>query len=494
MQHASKQPQPTSERSINTPDWVRDAVFYQIFPDRFAKSERVPKIGRLEAWGSPPTVHGYKGGDLLGVVDNLDYLQDLGVTALYFNPIFRSASNHRYHTHDYYQVDPMLGGNKALTELLEACHSRSMKVVLDGVFNHASRGFFQFSDILENGVNSPYRDWFHIRRFPLNPYGGGDIGYDAWWGLAALPKLNTANPEVREFLFGVAEHWLEVGIDGWRLDVPNEIADDAFWREFRRRCRAINPDCYIVGEIWDDASHWLQGDQFDAVMNYPFTRAILGFTAADSLNVEEIKRCGYQYIPELDADDFAQTVDDILTYHPKAITDVQLNLLGSHDTPRVLTIVGNDKNAVRMSLLFQMTFPGAPCLYYGDELGLAGRHDPDCRQSMPWDDEYEWNRGLLAYTKKLIQLRHEEPALRRGSYHTLYAADGVYIYARVLDGRCLIGSINVNHDPVTLELVVDAGVPLGDYQDVFSDHTLTLTQNTLTVNLAARAATLWQPT
>ncbi|MEM7737825.1 MAG: alpha-amylase family glycosyl hydrolase, partial [Deinococcota bacterium] len=225
MQHASKQPQLASDRNIDTPDWVRDAVFYQIFPDRFAKSERVPKIGRLEAWGSPPTVHGYKGGDLLGVVDNLDYLQDLGVTALYFNPIFRSASNHRYHTHDYYQVDPMLGGNKALDQLLDACYKRDMKVVLDGVFNHASRGFFQFSDILENGNASPYRDWFHIRRFPLNPYGGGEIGYDAWWGLAALPKLNTANPEVREFLFEVAEYWLEVGIDGWRLDVPNEIND-----------------------------------------------------------------------------------------------------------------------------------------------------------------------------------------------------------------------------------------------------------------------------
>ncbi|MEM7737901.1 MAG: alpha-amylase family glycosyl hydrolase, partial [Deinococcota bacterium] len=272
-----------------------------------------------------------------------------------------------------------------------------------------------------------------------------------------------------------------------------EINDDAFWREFRRRCRAVNPDCYIVGEIWDGASHWLQGDQFDAVMNYPFTRAILGFAAAESLNIEEIKRCGYQYIPELDADEFAQTVESILTYHPKAITDVQLNLLGSHDTPRVLTIVGNDKNAVRMALLFQLTFPGAPCLYYGDELGLAGRHDPDCRQSMPWDDKYIWNQSLLEYTKRLVQLRHEEPALRRGSYHTLYAADGVYIYARVFDERCLLGTINVNHDPVTLELVVDAGVPLGDYQDVFSGSTLTLTQNTLTVNLEARAATLWQP-
>ncbi len=216
-----------------TPEWVRDAVFYQIFPDRFAKSERVRKASNLETWESPPTVHGYKGGDLLGVVEHLDYLQDLGITALYFNPVFQSASNHRYHTHDYYQVDPMLGGNAALRELVDACYERGLKIVLDGVFNHSSRGFFQFNDILENGPHSAYLDWFNIRELPLKAYSGEDgdrLGYDAWWGLPALPKFNTDTSAVRDFLWNVGTYWLEFGIDGWRLDVPNEIGDDAFGR------------------------------------------------------------------------------------------------------------------------------------------------------------------------------------------------------------------------------------------------------------------------
>lgn len=341
---------------MDTPAWVKDAVFYQIFPDRFAKSARVPKAGNLEPWNTPPTSHGYKGGDLLGVVERLDYLQDLGVTALYFNPIFQSGSNHRYHTHDYYKVDPMLGGNGALRELLDAAHARGMKVVLDGVFNHASRGFFQFHDILENGPQSAYLDWFHVRSFPLYAYHDhGTLGYSAWWNLPALPKFNTATEAVREFLWNVGTYWLGFGIDGWRLDVPNEIDDDAFWREFRRRCRAVNPECYIVGEIWDDAGRWLQGDQFDAVMNYPFTRAAFGFSAARTLEESEIRRCGLQHIAPLDAPAFAREVETLLTRHRPEVTGVQLNLLSSHDTPRALTIVGGDETALRLSLFLLLT-------------------------------------------------------------------------------------------------------------------------------------------
>ncbi len=257
---------------METPAWVTDAIFYQIFPDRFARSERVPKQGlNLEAWEAPPTIHGIKGGDLLGVVEHLDYLQDLGVNALYFTPVFASASNHRYHTYDYYTVDPLLGGNAALRELLDEAHRRGMRVVLDGVFNHASRGFWQFHHTLENGAASPYVDWFHFdpdhltgkRHWGAYPSPHEQrliqeegslraIGYEGWWNLPALPKFNTNTPAVREFLLGVAEHWTSFGIDGWRLDVPGEINDNSFWQEFRRRVRAINPEAYIVGEIWYD--------------------------------------------------------------------------------------------------------------------------------------------------------------------------------------------------------------------------------------------------
>ena len=204
------------------------------------------------------------------MAEHLDYLADLGINAIYFNPIFRSGSNHRYHTHDYYQVDPMLGGNAAFRTLLDAAHARGIRVILDGVFNHASRGFFQFHDILENGPDSAYLDWFTMKGWPLRPYGSKHPNYQCWWGLSALPKFNTATPAVREFLWGVAEYWIKFGIDGWRLDVPTEIDDDEFWREFRRRVKAANPEAYIVGEIWHDAQRWLGGDQSDAVMNYPF--------------------------------------------------------------------------------------------------------------------------------------------------------------------------------------------------------------------------------
>ncbi len=227
---------------IVTPDWVKDAVFYQIFPDRFARSEQVPKPSNLEPWDSPPTVFGFKGGDLLGVAERLDYLQELGITAIYFNPIFQSAANHRYHTHDYYQVDPILGGNDAFREMLDAAHARGIRVVLDGVFNHTGRGFYPFHHTLENGAASPYLDWFYFdeerlqagerldaypspekeRRLHRSRRSLQELGYQAWRGLPALPKFNTDTPAVRSFIFDVARYWVEFGIDGWRLDVPVE--------------------------------------------------------------------------------------------------------------------------------------------------------------------------------------------------------------------------------------------------------------------------------
>ena len=211
--------------AIHTPDWVKHAVFYQIFPDRFARSPgSTPPCGiQFMPWGSPPEQQGFQGGDLLGIVDKFEYLQALGVTALYLTPIFASASNHRYHTYDYYQVDPLLGGNAALRKLLDEAHERDMRVVLDGVFNHASRGFWAFHHILENGANSPYLDWFLIRGWPLHAY-PGDVrhppNYDCWWGLPALPKFNIRNPGVREYLLEVARYWVAFGIDGWRLRRP----------------------------------------------------------------------------------------------------------------------------------------------------------------------------------------------------------------------------------------------------------------------------------
>jgi len=441
--------------SIRTPDWVADAIFYQIFPDRFAQSEKVAKPSHLEPWDTLPTRHGFKGGDLLGIVERLDYLVDLGVTAIYLNPIFQSTANHRYHTYDYYRVDPILGGNGALRSLLDCAHQRGIRIILDGVFNHASRGFFQFNHIVENGPASPYVDWFYVNEYPLRPYHAprGKHGYEAWWRLPALPKLNVNTPAVREFLWQVATHWIEFGIDGWRLDVPGEIDDDAFWQEFRRRVKAANPDAYIVGEIWDDARRWLQGDQFDAVTNYPFARACLGFFVGDELVRGQVAQSGYSQIDTLDAGGFRRAVDKVLGLYPRPVTEVQLNLLGSHDTPRFKTLARGDDSAYRLSTLFQMTYPGAPCIYYGDEIGMEGNHDPDCRRGFPWG-ESRWNTELREFVQRCIALRMAYPALRRGDLDWLVAQNGVVAYVRRLGAEVVLIALNSSRTPTTVDLPV----------------------------------------
>ncbi len=490
----------TPTASTETPDWVKDAVFYQIFPDRFARSDRLPKSLIFEPWDSPPTPLGFKGGDLYGVAEHLDYLQDLGITAIYFNPVFASAANHRYHTYDYFNVDPILGGNAALRELIDAAHTRGIRIVLDGVFNHASRGFWEFHHTLENGGASPYVDWFHFDperlsgRKPFAAYpdpeaaqalrgGQGSlaaIGYRAWWDLPALPKFNTDTPAVREFLWNVATHWIEFGIDGWRLDVPSEIDDDEFWREFRRRVKRANPDAYIVGEIWHEAQRWLQGDQFDAVMNYPVTAASLGFFGGERLNLEAIRRVGsFRDVRPLTVDEFAGRIDHILGLYDPAISLAQLNLLDSHDTPRFITSVGGHQSALRLALLFMFAYPGAPCIYYGDEIRLGGGHDPDCRRSFPWD-ESDWDRDLLAFVKRCIALRKAHPALRRGTYHRLYAQNGVYVFGRQLDGDALVIALNATSAIRSIDAPLDAlGLEEGSLSDVWSDARHTVADGTL---------------
>ena len=455
---------------MTTPKWVQDAVFYQIFPDRFAKSNKLPDLG-FEPWDSAPTYNGFKGGDLYGVIEKLDYLQDLGINAIYLNPIFASASNHRYHTYDYYQVDPLLGGNEAFKKLLNAAHKRNMRVVLDGVFNHASRGFWQFNHVLETGADSPYKDWFHFdeERLKGHKHWGTfpshheqkllqhedsltAIGYRAWWNLPALPKFNTNSPAVREFLFGVAEYWVKFGIDGWRLDVPGEIDDDEFWREFRRRVRTVNPDAYIVGEIWHEAQRWLQGDQFDAVMNYLFTAASLNFFAGAHLDHEVIQHQGgiKDRIHRMHGKAFADEVERILSLYPQDITFSQLNLLDSHDMPRFLSCAGGDKDSLKLAWLFIFTMPGAPCIYYGDEIGVDGAHDPDCRKSFPWDKS-KWDMNLFEYAKACISLRKGQKALRRGEYKRVHAEDDMMAFARTYKEEAVVVAFNASNTPKSFE-------------------------------------------
>jgi len=451
---------------INIPEWVPDAVFYQIYPDRFAYSTALPKPAGLQPWGSTPTHNGFQGGDLLGVVEHLDYLLELGINAIYLNPIFTSTANHRYHTHDYYNVDPILGGNETFRRFIEACHGRGIRVILDGVFNHASRGFFQFNHLLENGEESPYRDWFTPFSWPLNAYDEDKpANFASWWGLHALPKFNTENLEVREFLFDVATHWLKLGIDGWRLDVPSEIDDDEFWREFRSRCRAVNPECYIVGEIWDEAGRWLQGDQFDAQMNYLLTGAALGFFVGDDLNRAMLEETGLKTISTLSGDEFAHELDRInkRIYSPE-IVPAQLNLLGSHDTPRIYTVANRDESLVRLLYLCMFTMPGAPTIYYGDEIGMEGEHDPHNRGAFPWDKPEAWNHSLRGYLRSLIAIRGQSELLKRGDFNNIYSSNDLVVYSRSLNGQSALVALNRSTEPQQFSVARDfgGGVPLAN--------------------------------
>jgi cyclomaltodextrinase len=427
----------------DTPDWVRDAIFYQIFPDRFARSLSVPKPAHLDEWGDTPTPHGYQGGDLLGVVEHLDYLTDLGVNAIYFTPIFQSASNHRYHTHDYHKIDPMLGGNAALRRLIDESHRRNIRVVLDGVFNHASRGFFQFHDILENGEDSAYLDWFTVHGFPINAYDHSTSpGYNAWWNLHALPKFNIATPAAREFLLDVGRAWIDFGIDGWRLDVASEIEDDNFWREFRTRVRAGNPEAYILGEVWSEAAHWLRGDMWDAVMNYLFTRACIAYFIGEEVDHDEMRRTSFRKVDTPGAPAFRESLERLIGHYHPNVTAVMMNLISSHDMPRFLTLARGDRSALRLATLFQMTYPGAPSIYYGDEIGMAGGHDPANRAAFPWHSPDTWDRDLLHEFQRLTALRKAHPALRRGSFIPLLARDDVFAFLRPDADETLLVALN----------------------------------------------------
>ena len=440
--------QPQARPAFATPAWVRDAVFYQIFPERFDRGEPAQDPLGVQPWGSPPTNGNFMGGNLQGILDRLGYLTDLGVTALYLTPIFHSPSNHKYDTMDYFTVDPHLGDLKLLRRLVDTCHQRGLHVVLDGVFNHCSDQHPFFLDVKRHGQQSRYWNWFHIRNWPFPDHFGHHAEvlhwYDCWWGFHTLPKLNYHHPEVEEYFLNVATYWLrEAGTDGWRLDVPNEVIQ-SFWPKFRRAVKAVKPDAYIVGEIWDDATPWLQGDQFDAVMNYRFQKALIDYFAEEHMDTRA----------------FDHTLRHLLLAYPEPAAAAMLNLLGSHDTARPMTVVRRRDDtrhaleSLKLMVAMQFTCAGAPCIYYGDEIGLEGDKDPDCRRCYPWGwekqaDDRVQRAELLAYYKTLIAVRKANPALRRGAFHPLEADPQRQLYAferRCPDNHCIVALNRSGHD------------------------------------------------
>lgn len=425
---------------MTVPYWVQDAIFYQIFPDRFANGDVSNDPPNVQAWGSKPTYWGFQGGDLRGIIEKFNYLLDLGINAIYMNPIFLSPSTHRYNTDDYYAIDPLLGGMTDFRALLQVARSNNVRVILDGVFNHCSRGFFAFSNLLENQDHSPYRDWFHVRRFPVDAYAPGKAeNYLGWWGHKSMPKFNTSNPAVRRYILGIARYWIEQGIDGWRLDVPNEIDDDAFWAEFRQIVKQANPDAYLVGEIWTSDPRWVGPTHFDGLMNYPVRDAWLECMNGELLKISE----------------FANRVENLLKLYPRENVYAMYLPLGSHDTERLYTLLNNDINKVKQAYAFLFGYPGAPAIYYGDEIGLKGGKDPDCRGAFPWNPDY-WLMELRAWLQTLISTRKRLAALRRGDYRRVLVDDRkrCYSFARTLGDERVLVVINASPTQRHLRLPV----------------------------------------
>jgi cyclomaltodextrinase / maltogenic alpha-amylase / neopullulanase len=421
------------DQAWHAPDWVRDSVFYQIFPERFYNGDPSNDPPGTVAWDSAPTRENFFGGDLAGITRKLDHLARLGINALYLTPFFKARTNHRYDISDYLQVDPAAGTLDDFHALIDAAHARGIRVVLDAVFNHCGDGFWAFQDVVQRGAASEYADWFTVRSFPIT---ASPASYQTCGGAAFLPKLNHAHPAVREYLLRVTRYWLEQGADGWRLDVPWKVPVD-FWREFRQVALATNPDAYLVAEVWRGTHPWLQGDTVHGVMNYRLRNAILDYCALD----------------HMDAEDFDYELRQLRAEHGPTVP-YHLALLGSHDTARILTVCGGNADRARLAVIVQFTYLGVPMIYYGDEVGMAGENDPLCRAGMVWD-EGRWHHALFDTYRRLVRLRREHAALRHGAFETLLVFNGIFAFHRHAAEDHVIVVMNPR------EVRRDVRVPLG---------------------------------
>lgn len=383
---------------FKAPEWVKKTVWYQIFPERFANGDTSNDPSETLPWrsGDHPTAESFYGGDLQGIIKHLDHFSQLGINGLYLTPIFKAPTNHKYDTQDYFEIDPHFGTKEDFKLLVEKAHAAGIRVMLDAVFNHIGDQSPQWQDVIANGRQSKYADWFHIHDFPVrytptdNFEYTADANYDTFAFTPHMPKLNTANPEVQDYLIDIATYWIEeFDIDGWRLDVANEV-DHHFWKKFRAATTAIKPDIYILGEIWTSAQSWLQGDEFSAVMNYAFTGSIVDFFAKQQISPS-------QMVHKLNAQ---------LMLNRDQTNQVMFNLLDSHDAPRILTVANNNKAIVKQMYTFMFLQQGTPDIYYGSEYAMTGHQDPDNRKPMVWQSDQQ-DATMYDFLKQLIQLRHD---------------------------------------------------------------------------------------
>lgn len=426
---------------VKTPEWVKETVWYQIFPERFANGDKSNDPEKVLPWGSKlPGRDDFFGGDLQGVIDNLDHLVDLGINGIYFCPIFKASSNHKYDTIDYFEIDPEFGTKELFKELVEKAHAKGIRIMLDAVFNHMGYYSKEWLDVVEKGEKSRYKDWFHINSYPVeygkngNFEGATTVSYDTFAFTPRMPKLNTANPEVREYLLKIATFWIEeFDIDAWRLDVANEV-DHHFWKSFYEATTSIKKDFYILGEIWHSSQSWLNGDEFHAVMNYAYTETIINYF---------VKK-------EISSTKLASGLYDQLMLYREQTNQVMFNCLDSHDTTRLLTLCQGDKTLAKMTLAFTFLQQGSPCIYYGTEYAMEGENDPDCRRCMVWKEE-EQDQDFYNFVKHLINVRHEEQALLSYGtleFHILNNEQHVVGFKRVSENEELIAIFNNGVDDI----------------------------------------------
>ncbi|WP_160679650.1 glycoside hydrolase family 13 protein [Clostridium sp. C8-1-8] len=385
--------------------WAQEGVVYQIFPDRFNNGDKNNDPKGIKPWGDKVTTETMFGGDLQGIIDKVDYISKLGVSILYMTPIFMSRSNHKYDTTNYYEVDPQFGDNEKLRELVKKCHDNDIKVVLDAVYNHSGSDFFAFEDLIEKGEKSRYKDWYFVDSYPVNTK---EVNYVTFANkVSRMPKLNTSNSEVKNYLLKVSKYWIEeIGIDGWRLDVCDEV-DHAFWRDFKKAVKESKDDAFIIGEIMHESNSFLKGDQLDSIMNYPFRECCLDFFARKAI----------------DADELDHILAESRALYMNAVNRQLLNLIDSHDTARFLTDCDGDKDKMKLAIALQYTYVGIPYIYYGDEVGMEGKTDPDCRRCMIWDEK-EQDLDMLDHYKSLAEVRKKSKALVYGDY-TNVCKDGM---------------------------------------------------------------------
>ncbi|MBQ6807513.1 MAG: alpha-glycosidase [Lachnospiraceae bacterium] len=390
-------------------DWMKNISFYQIFVDRFCKGNEEKDCSYINCkWGDIPTPSTFAGGDLQGIIEKLDYIKELGCTALYLTPIFQSISNHKYDIADYYKIDEHFGSGEDLYNLVQEAHKRGMRVVLDAVFNHCSEKLVQFRQVLEKGRQSEYYDWFVIQGDKPDPE---KHNYETFAQCTYMPKFNTANPEVQKFLIDIGCYYItEYNIDGWRLDVSDEVSHD-FWRQFRKAIKACKRDAVIIGENWHDAYSNLRGEQYDSIMNYAFTKACLDFFAKESINAKEL----------------AYKLNSLLMRNTDIVNGMMLNLLDSHDTHRFYSEVNKNKLKMTEALCLLYLFPGVPCIFYGTEILTHGGYDPDCRRCMDWekasfDGEY---KDIYKLLQELSQIRQRYDVA--GGNVKIYEEQGVFV-------------------------------------------------------------------